>query len=133
MRNRVLVIVPVACAVILSVVFGTFGQDGNPKRSEDRVVTLEQGLRELMKRVEMLESRVKALESPSTVPGVPKVRAAWRQLRKGMTEAEVRKLLGEPKHIGNYGAFINWDIQGGGSVTFSSDGQVTSWFEPLPG
>jgi flagellar biosynthesis component FlhA len=52
----------------------------------------------------------------------------WRQLAKGQTPAEVRAILGEPKHIDG-GAFSNWTYSSGGSVTFYQE-RLDSWNEP---
>lgn len=54
--------------------------------------------------------------------------SAWRRLVKGQTPAEVRAILGEPKHIDG-GALANWTYSDGGRVTFYQDA-VFSWNEP---
>ena len=52
----------------------------------------------------------------------------WRQLKKGMTEAQVRGLLGEPAKVDG-GTFANWYYKNSGAVTFYND-TVYSWEEP---
>jgi hypothetical protein len=52
----------------------------------------------------------------------------WRQLRKDMSQNDVRSLLGEPKHIQG-GPFAIWSYSNSGSVTFYKD-VVYSWQEP---
>ena len=52
----------------------------------------------------------------------------WRKLAKGQAPAEVRAILGEPKHIDG-GAFSNWTYSSGGSVTFYQE-RLDSWNEP---
>jgi cytoskeletal protein RodZ len=54
--------------------------------------------------------------------------SSWRQLKKGMTEAQVRELLGEPAKIDG-GALANWHYKNSGLVTFYNDA-VYSWAEP---
>jgi hypothetical protein len=60
-------------------------------------------------------------------------RANWRKLRQGMTQAEVKALLGPPGSIDNSLGFSVWwlypDILGG-RVEFNRDGGVTGWSEP---
>ncbi len=52
----------------------------------------------------------------------------WRQLKKSMSEEQVRALLGEPLKIDG-GAFAFWQYRNGGTVTFYDD-KVYSWEEP---
>jgi hypothetical protein len=52
----------------------------------------------------------------------------WRQLRKDMSQNDVRSLLGEPKRIQG-GPFATWSYSNFGSVTFYKD-VVYSWQEP---
>jgi flagellar biosynthesis component FlhA len=73
----------------------------------------------------------KANGKPATKPAAPQKSAAlsqWRQLTKGQTPADVRAILGEPKHIEG-GAFSNWTYSSGGTVTFYQD-RVDAWNEP---
>jgi hypothetical protein len=52
----------------------------------------------------------------------------WRQLTRGMSRAQVRKLLGEPARIDG-GPFENWYYSSRARVTFYN-GAVDSWREP---
>ena len=54
--------------------------------------------------------------------------SSWRQLKKSMSEEQVRVLLGEPVKIDG-GAFAFWQYRNGGTVTFYDD-KVYSWEEP---
>lgn len=73
-------------------------------------------------------------KSPPSQPAVEPQRKAkidltgWRQLRKDMSQNDVRALLGEPKHIQG-GPFAIWSYSNSGSVTFYKD-LVYSWQEP---
>ena len=54
--------------------------------------------------------------------------SSWRQLKKNMSEEQVRALLGEPAKIDG-GTFAFWHYRNGGAVTFYND-RVDSWTEP---
>jgi hypothetical protein len=58
--------------------------------------------------------------------------ARWRSLRQGMSQEEVKQRLGAPGKIDNMGFSVMWwyGYPMGGSVTFDSNGAVTSWSEP---
>ena len=102
--------------------------------SEERLRTLEQKL-------EQLEHRVQNLENPSTSgvserrsefkTGNPRAKENWRALRRGMTEVEVKQLLGEPPKIESSIALIFWQWPTGGMVHFDVNSRrVTGWSEP---
>ncbi|HET6429831.1 MAG TPA: outer membrane protein assembly factor BamE [Phycisphaerae bacterium] len=119
----------------------------------DRVVRLSKAIREaaerrdalvdarllaLTKRVEQLEKKVAKLEGgpaiDTRVSAVPVGKAAWRQLKLGMSQDEVRKLLGEPMKV-SAGPIIHWYYaskgSGGPKVQFSSyTGKLMGWDEP---
>jgi hypothetical protein len=101
----------------------------------------EQRLRSLEQKIDYLERRVRELEksrSPdvaerrtSAATGDPNQRANWRALKRGMTEQDVRKLLGEPPKIDSSIALIFWQWPTGGIVHFEVDSRrVTGWSEP---
>lgn len=61
----------------------------------------------------------------------------WRKLKAGMTEPQVRSILGEPKRVETH-SYTNekdWEYEYFGKVTFNNDNifftyKVTSWSEP---
>jgi len=63
--------------------------------------------------------------------------SAWRQLRAGMRQEEVRRLLGEPQStlaVGNRTGWVySYRNAGRGSVFFSHDGIVVSLISPGQG
>jgi hypothetical protein len=72
------------------------------------------------------------LASPaSTLNVTPPVkdRSQWRQLRRRMSQDDVKKLLGEPDRVSVSRFYDSW-YYGGGSVTFDSKGHVDFWSEP---
>lgn len=54
--------------------------------------------------------------------------SSWRQLKKNMSEEQVRALLGEPAKVDG-GTFAFWHYRNGGTVTFYND-RLDSWTEP---
>ena len=53
---------------------------------------------------------------------------SWRQLKKNMSEDQVRALIGEPAKVDG-GTFAFWHYRSGGTVTFYND-RLDSWTEP---
>lgn len=111
---------------------------------QQRVVELERRVAELERTVERLQQRIAALEartsrvanpSPSRVAtGNWRERGNWRQLRQGMTEDQVERLLGEADRVNVNEYFFTWYYGGyadGGQVQFDADTRrVESWREP---
>jgi hypothetical protein len=57
----------------------------------------------------------------------------WRRLSHGLSEDDVKRILGEPGKVSDYGSFVTWyygSYPSGGEVTFDKDGTVRSWSEP---
>jgi cytoskeletal protein RodZ len=54
--------------------------------------------------------------------------SSWRDLKRGMSESQVRSILGEPGKIDG-GTFAFWRYKNGGTVTFYQD-KLDSWSEP---
>lgn len=100
--------------------------------------SLDERVRDLERRVERLEKIEKQPaaatgSSPTAVPSEGSRRLEnWRSLRLGMTEADVRTILGEPHRVEVIG-FITWyyDAQERGVVRFDPrSGKVQGWSEP---
>lgn len=98
-------------------------------------ITPELRLGVLERKVNELERRLQALEATPQPPPRASVRsgdsaniANWRALRKGMTELEVKALLGEPRRVQG-GGFTNWYWDRSAKVTFFQD-IVYGWDEP---
>ena len=100
--------------------------------------SLDERVRELERRVEQLEKQVAQPTSPVSAPKPVssqsdgwRQRENWRSLRRGMTESDVRSILGEPNKVDVNVAFTLWDYPGGGSAQFESrDGRLQGWREP---
>ena len=65
------------------------------------------------------------------------LRHAWHQLKRGMTAADVKKLLGPPSGQFRTGNITVWYYHytgvGSGSVTISQDGKLDDWQQPSHG
>ena len=103
--------------------------------------SLDDRVRELERRVEQLEKEIgkqsTAPTSGQTTGGPDGWRQVgnWRSLKRGMTEAEVRSVLGEPQRVDNLSVTIVWHYgdgpSWGGRAQFDGRNQrLDSWMEP---
>ncbi len=99
--------------------------------------SIDDRVRDLERRVERLESQ---LLTQAAAPARRQVDGAqdgwkrlenWRSLQRGMTETDVRRVLGEPHRVDAFGSFAVWYYPAGGSdVKFDRDRGVSGWSEP---
>ena len=74
--------------------------------------------------------------APPTVaqPQGPEIRHRWREIKHGMTQAQITQLLGKPERVLTLNNQMVWYYHytgiGGGSVVFTNDGHVSSWQNP---
>ena len=59
----------------------------------------------------------------------------WRSLKMGMTQEQVKDILGEPGYMHTAGSYSRWEYDSGGDVTFETRGLLqksvlTEWDEP---
>lgn len=115
----------------LSVLILTFNEQAPAQSStESRVDKLEETVRILERRVATLEDQ---LRQRNAAPSIPPDKVSWRRLKKGLSEADVERLLGSPTKVDAFGTFTIWnyDDQGGGEVQFDAKSRtVTGWHEP---
>lgn len=92
---------------------------------------------QLTEKVELLETRIEVLEKAllekrqNEKPLAPE-KQQWRELRKGMSQKEVRQLLGEPEKI-EAGFQTYWYYSStrlAGYVIFDNYDKVYGWEEP---
>ena len=100
---------------------------------ETSVEQLEKRITELEKKVTMLEQKL-ANTQQTVMPNAKQVseKSVWRTLKRGMTESEVRSILGEPEKIRVSGIFTFWSYSKQDShskITFIND-RLDSWEEP---
>ena len=102
------------------------------------VESQDEKIRELEKRIELLETRISELErvlvgellSEGPV-GKSEEISAWRKLRRGMSREEVKRLLGEAENISVSAYAEIWRYERGGFAWFNANGQLDSWDEPV--
>lgn len=75
-----------------------------------------------------LEPKTEPKVEHSAAPDNSENISSWRQLKRGMSESQVRSILGEPGKIDG-GTFAFWRYKNGGTVTFYQD-KLDSWSEP---
>jgi len=104
--------------------------------------SLEERLREVERRVEQLEKKqAEQQQNPSGAPRKTSRAAAepwqhianWRSLKLGMTDNDVRSILGDPDkvEVGSLVTLWYYEYPKGGRVRFSSgDHRVQGWTEP---
>jgi hypothetical protein len=111
---------------------------------QTKVEKLEVKVRKLQKEVSQLKNRITRIEkllSSSRTAGSYSQRKTnskrwknkknWRKLKKGMSKAKVKQLLGSPGKISthSYGTIWYYPDVLGGSVNFEN-GRVDGWSEP---
>ncbi len=94
---------------------------------------LEQRVADLEQRVTQLEQQLNQTNTQAT-PAVTRGSnniENWRQLRTGMNQQEVERLLGRPQRVDG-GASTNWfySDQRWHSIVRFRNGSVSSWVEP---
>jgi hypothetical protein len=96
--------------------------------------SLESKVQRLEESVLRLENRLAELEAQQrgrTVVAPPADKLGWRQLKQGMSEGEVEKLLGSPTNVSATSRSKTWRYldRGFGEVDFL-DGVLRGWREP---
>jgi hypothetical protein len=133
---------PWLMAIILSLSAGVHAAEGQPYL-EERVRTLEQQVRELSERLNQLEQRPAApkpayavpLEEAAApaVPAAPgwQTAAAWKKLRRGMSQIQVTQLLGNPVKRSGDRYTERWHYPDDSAwVEFDQVGDVSRWQSP---
>jgi hypothetical protein len=98
--------------------------------------TLEDRVRELERRVGQLESQLAQPNAPAVAkPTNTKTdgwrqRESWRALKRGMSDSDVRSLLGEPASVNVFGPISEWQYPQGGWVRLDKNDRVEGWVEP---
>jgi hypothetical protein len=93
--------------------------------------SLDDRVRELERRVEQLEKQGAKPASPASAnQPVSSQTEKWRSLRRGMTESDVRSVLGEPSKVDVGVSYVTWEYPERGNVRFDFNGRVQVWSEP---
>jgi hypothetical protein len=117
--------------IISILLFSLFAASNVFAQDSNRINQLEQEIQNIKIRLSKLESlqgtQIDAPKSIANLDGWKSI-SSWRQLAKGMTPGDVRRVLGEPSRI-NGGEVAFWYYPNRGYVTFMSD-KLYSWNEP---
>jgi cell division protein FtsB len=128
--------------LLASTVVFAFLATTTPRHAWAQVPTVEQltaQVAHLERRVDELEKRLRALETPQiTLQSENRVArgdwrnvANWRRLRDGMSMDQVAELLGQPDKVeAGYVTFWYYGYPGGGHVRYSSSKKLDGWSEP---
>ncbi|EPA95239.1 hypothetical protein [Pseudomonas sp. G5(2012)] len=105
------------------------GQVVAQSTAESRVDKLEETVRSLERRVATLEDQ---LHQRNAAASIPPDKVNWRRLKKGLSEADVERLLGSPTKVEG-GLITTWHYgegDGRGASVEFYDGAVSGWSEP---
>ena len=115
--------------LLCSLAFQVNAQSG---ATDERIRLLEAQILQLNGRVSALEgmlNQAKANQQPIVTGEGWKSKANWRKLKKGMSEDDVRALLGEPESVKAV-IFTRWEYGRYGYVQFHDTRGVNGWGEP---
>lgn len=109
-----------------------FQVNAQSSATDERIRLLEAQIVQLNGRVAALEgmlNQAKANQQPIVTGEGWKSKANWRKLKRGMSEDDVRALLGEPERIDG-GSITFWRYPTYGVVRFFMREGVHGWDEP---
>jgi len=132
MKSKALLVVSLI-AISMALPRVAESQDTELAELQTRVTRLESLVAALIHRVSELEGSDQSAERPAPVVRREagwRDRSNWRRLQKGMSMAQVTRLLGEPDQVSTLTYTIIWRF-GGGNVTFDArSNRVDGWSEP---
>jgi hypothetical protein len=103
------------------------GQAFAQPSAESRVDKLEKTVRILERRLATLEGQLRQRNAALSIPAD---KFHWRRLQKGLSEADVERLLGSPTKVDAFGSFTVWHYDDG-QVHFDAESRtVNEWHEP---
>ncbi len=119
---RILALCALACS------FSAAAAPAGPDACAARARLLEQRLDALRAHVQHLEHELAS--RPKAPPREPwREPAAWRELRVGMSQADVLRILGAPGRVTTYTGFQRWEYPDalGARVNFDDSGRLLAW------
>lgn len=131
MRNLKITALFIFCSLLIT--FSAMNTTAAPENEE--ITDLKQRISELENRIKDLEALLKISREPSS-KNEDKENGwwngkSWRKLKEGMTQEQVKKILGEPvkaikgtREIWYYPDFYR------GYVSFDEDGNLRGWNQP---
>ena len=118
------------CALVVLLLVAPYGEAREQSGSDARVQRLEEAVHVLERRVAALEAQI---GEPSRPANGAHDNANWRNLKRGMSEAEVERLLGSPSNVSESEYDIMWryyDPSLGYLVFDAKSRKLTRWSEP---
>jgi hypothetical protein len=99
--------------------------------------SLEERVQDLERRVQELESKERGTPAASAPTRGDsngwRSQANWRTLKRGMSQDEIRRVLGEPHRVDVLGPSLTiwyYNYPSGGRVNFNNRGALEGWSEP---
>ncbi len=131
--KRNILLLTMSVGIFLFVSFSSSGTAVSAENNE--IEALKQKITSLENRIKDLESLLKIYQIPAE-QGIDKKygwlnKKTWRSLKKGMTEDEVKKILGEPvKSIEGFRTIWYYPSFYSGIVSFDEKGNLIGWNAP---
>lgn len=133
--NRRIKLLAVSVGILLFVSFSYSGISVSAENNE--INDLKQKITELEQRIKDLESLLKVYHGPGNNEAEKDAvygwqnKKSWRNLKKGMTQDEVKKILGEPvKEVDGFRTIWYYPNFYRSYVSFDDKGNLTGWNEP---
>ena len=134
--KRVIKLLTIFVGIFLLVSFSSSGISVSAEKAEKNDIDkLKQKITELEKRIKDLESILKIYHGPKNQKEDKEYgwlnKKNWRNLKKGMTEDEVKTILGEPvKEVNGSRTIWYYPDFYRSYVSFDEKGNLTGWNEP---
>ena len=131
MQTRIYTVITISVAVVAMLFFSSRPLPAQP----EELSRLQQKIEQLEKRLQKLESFLMISDEPYDKRSEQKYgwqnTKNWRSLKAGMTESQVKQILGEPTKVIK-GVKTLWYYPSiySGHISFDKNGQVTRWNEP---
>lgn len=118
-----------ACLGLAALAGSALAADAPADPSALRIAMLEKRLYFLQQRLNELEHELSTRPRSEAAAEAWRNDAAWHQLRLGMSQADVLRILGAPGRTTTYYGFQRWEYPDalGKRVDFDESGQLISW------
>lgn len=136
--KRLASVAALACLVLI-LSQQSIGAADRRKTTKERLAELEEAVTALKQKVDDLEQRMQQLETkpreePKADTGPPKhtLKTNWDQLQKGMSQDQVRSIMGEPSEKSQDGRSWYYVIRRRlYAVKFDESGALAEWNSPF--
>ncbi|MFC1822281.1 outer membrane protein assembly factor BamE [Thermodesulfobacteriota bacterium] len=131
MQARIYSVLTISVAVVVLLFFSSRPLPAQP----EELARLQQQIEQLERRLQKLESFLRISDESHDKKAEQEYgwqnKKNWRLLKAGMTESQVKTILGEPTKVIK-GVKTLWYYPSiySGHISFDKNGQVTGWNEP---